>query len=168
MRPSLRAAYGGVLTGLSLMLLMAASFSPHSGWGLCLLAGLLPAVPLARRQVRLGLLVYAATGLLAALLVPGKRYAAAYILLFGCYPFVKYAIEQLRCLSLEWICKLAYAGGLACILLWLLRRGLLPLNARAAAAPYVLLAALFFAAFVCYDIVFSKIIGLFGRIFRER
>lgn len=167
MKRSLFVAYGGLLTALSVILLVLASVAPGSGWGLCISAGMLPAVPLAHRQVRLGTHIYAATALLSFLVVPGKRFAIAYTVLFGVYPLIKYGIERLHCLPLEWLCKLAYAGGVAGFLLRLLRLGMLSLAGRAADAPHAVLVLAFLAAFVCYDILFSKIIALFRILFRD-
>lgn len=136
--------------------------------GLCISAGMLPAIPLAHRQVRLGVHIYAATALLAFLVVPGKRFAVAYAVLFGVYPLMKYGIERLHRLPLEWVCKLAYAGCVAGFLLHLLRLGILPLAGRAADAPHAALVLAFLIAFVCYDVLFSKIIALFRIFFRDR
>ena len=145
MKRSLFAAYGGLLTACSIVLLLLASVAPGAGWGLCISAGMLPAIPLAHRQVRLGVHIYAATALLAFLVVPGKRFAVAYAVLFG-----------------------VYAGCVAGFLLHLLRLGILPLAGRAADAPHAALVLAFLIAFVCYDVLFSKIIALFRIFFRDR
>lgn len=168
MKRSLFVAYGGLLTACSIVLLLLASVAPGAGWGLCISAGMLPAIPLAHRQVRLGVHIYAATALLAFLVVPGKRFAVAYAVLFGVYPLMKYGIERLHRLPLEWVCKLAYAGCVAGFLLHLLRLGILPLAGRAADAPHAALVLAFLIAFVCYDVLFSKIIALFRIFFRDR
>lgn len=167
MKHSVRAAYGGMLVGVSVVLLLFASIFPAMSWGLCTCAGMVPAIPLSRRQVRMSLLIYAATTVLAVLLVPGKRYVAAYMLLFGLYPLIKYGIERLRSLPAEWGCKLVYAGALCLFLWWLVRKGLLVPGGQAAALPPVILVAAFLVAFVCYDIIFSKVIALFRVFFRE-
>ena len=168
MKPTLRMAYGGILTGVSVALLLTASASPWSGWAFCISAGMVAAIPLAHRQVRLGLLVFAATGILSALIVPSKRFVTAYVLFFGLYPLVKYGIEQLRCLPLEWACKLAFAGLWAVIVLYLVRLGLLPLGGRVFGLPHRLLFAAALAGFAGYDIIFSRIIALFRMFFRGR
>ena len=168
MRRSLFVAYGGLLTALSVALLSFASVTPGAGWGMCISAGMLPAIPFAHGQVRLGTHIYAATALLSFLVVPGNRYVIAYAVLFGVYPLIKYGIEQMHCLPLEWLCKLAYAGGITSFLLHLLQRGMLPLTGLAADAPHAVLVIAFLAAFVCYDILFSKIIALFRFLFRNR
>lgn len=168
MKPTLRVAYGGVLTGVSVALLLAASASPWSGWAFCISAGMLPAIPLAHRQVRLGLMVFAATGVLSVLIVPSKRFVTAYVLFFGLYPLVKYGIEQLRCLPLEWACKLAFAALAAGLVLWLVQLGFFPLGGRALRLPRWLLIAAALFAFAGYDIIFSRIIALFRIFFRDR
>lgn len=167
MKYSKQAAYGGMLTCVSIVLLVLASAALAFGWGLCICAGMVPAIALARRQIRTGVLVYAATALLSAVLVPGKRFAIAYTLLFGIYPLIKYGIERLHVLALEWACKLVYAAALLALLWLFIRRGLLILGSQAGMIPGWALSVAFLAAFVCYDIVFSKIIALFRVIFRE-
>lgn len=167
MKHSVRVAYGGMLTGISVVFLLLASLMPALGWGLCIGAGMVPAIPLARRQVRMGLLIYVATNLLSAMFVPGKRYVVAYALLFGFYPLVKYGIERLHKLPVEWACKLLYAVLLLVALWCFIRWGFLVPEAQVAAFPPFLLAIAFFIAFVCYDVVFSKIIALFRILFRE-
>ena len=161
-------AYGGILTAVSVVLLVLASISPGACWALCISAGTIPAIPLVHRQVRLGIHIYFATSLLAALVVPGKRFVVAYLVLFGVYPLIKYGIERMHRLPVEWACKLLYAALVAAFLLFLLRLGVLPLGEHAAALPHVLLTAAFFIAFACYDILFSKIIALFRMLFRDR
>lgn len=168
MKHSRFVAYGGILTALSVVLLTLASVTPGSGWTLCICAGMLPAIPLARRQVRLGICVYITSALLALLIVPAKRFAIGYTMMFGMYPLVKYGIERLHCLLLEWLCKLMYAGCIEGFLLHLLRLGMISLTGRVAEVPHAALTLAFFAAFVCYDIVFSKIIALFRILFRDR
>lgn len=167
MKQTLHVAYGGVLTAFSLILLLLASIVPASGWGLCIAAGTLPSIPLVRGQARVGLIIYAATALLAFLIVPGKRYVVAYTLLFGIYPMIKHAIERIRVLPLEWVCKLLYAGALGLLVLGLFRRGLVPLGERVADLPYLPLWCGFLLAFACYDILFSKIIALFRIVFEK-
>lgn len=167
MKHSVRVAYGGMLTGISVVFLLLASLMPALGWGLCIGAGMVPAIPLARRQVRMGLLIYVATSLLSAMFVPGKRYVVAYALLFGFYPLVKYGIERLHKLPVEWACKLLYAVLLLVALWCFTRWGFLVPEAQVAAFPPFLLAIAFFIAFVCYDVVFSKMIALFRILFRE-
>lgn len=167
MKPSLFVARGGLLTALSVALLLLAAAAPAFGLALCVSAGLIVALPLSKRRVRLGVLVYAATSLLSGVIVPGKRFVAAYVLLFGLYPLLKYGIERLRCLPLEWGLKLLYAGFLILVLSGLLRYGLLSLESYAAKLPSAVFFVLFGAAFVCYDILFSKTIGLFQHFFRN-
>ena len=115
----------------------------------------------------MGLLIYVATSLLSAMFVPGKRYVVAYALLFGFYPLVKYGIERLHKLPVEWACKLLYAVLLLVALWCFIRWGFLVPEAQVAAFPPFLLAIAFFIAFVCYDVVFSKMIALFRILFRE-
>lgn len=164
MKQTLRLAQGGMLAALSLVLLLLACISPGSGWGLCIAAGMIPAIPLAHRQVRTGLMIYAVTTLLALILVPRKGYAVAYALLFGVYPIVKYFIERIQILFIEWLCKLLYGCILGFVVVALFHRGFMPLSECSTRLSYPIFFCGFMIAFALYDILFSKIIALL-RIF---
>ena len=103
---------------------------------------------------------------LSLILLPAKRYAIVYALFFGIYPLVKYAIERLDNLSLEWICKLIYAAITFAVLYFISKLGLIILMDRLSNQPIFILAALFFIGFIFYDIIFSKMIALFSTLFK--
>lgn len=157
-------AQGGLLTALSVVLLLAASFIPAGQLALCAAAGVVPAAPLSHRRVRLGVIVYAASLLLSWLIAPRKAVAAAYGVL-GLYTIVKYGIESLRRPALEWALKLVYCALAGALALALIAAGFVPaLRLESALAAALFFAALF-AVFVLYDVAFSKLIGLMRRVF---
>ena len=141
-----------MLTALSLALLLLASVLPTGQLGVCAAAGIVPAVPLARERVRLGVLIGAATTALGAILVPRKGVLFAYGV-FACYTLVKYAAERPRRRFFEWSCKLLYCNAAAATVWVLMRAGLLPavdLSDPAALAALVILNI----TFIVYDIAF--------------
>lgn len=166
MRNSAQVAYEGLLTALSVVLLWLAAAVPAIGLGGCVCAGVLPAVMLSKRKVRAGAIIYVSTAILALILLPTKKYALAYTFLFGIYPFIKYAIERLNNLPLEWVCKLIYATIAFVILYFIVKLGFIVLGGRLSNQPVFILVTLFFIAFIFYDIVFSKIIALFNVFFK--
>ncbi len=166
MKNSAQIAYEGLLTALSVVLLWLAAAVPAVGWGGCICAGILPAVMLSKRRVRAGTIIYTSTMVLSLILLPAKRYAIVYALFFGIYPLVKYAIERLDNLSLEWICKLIYAAITFAVLYFIAKLGLIILVDRLSNQPVFILAALFFIGFIFYDIIFSKMIALFSTLFK--
>lgn len=152
-----------MLTALSLALLLLASVLPTGQLGVCAAAGIVPAVPLARGRVRLGVLICAATTALGVIAVPRKGILFAYAL-FACYTLIKYAAEWPRRRFLEWSCKMLYCN-IAAMTVWaLVRVGLLPtvdMSDMVALAALVILNI----TFIVYDIAFSRLIVLFRRMF---
>lgn len=158
-------ARGGLLTAAGVVLLCLASVSPTGQIGLVAAAGVLPAAPMAVRRVRLGGMVYAATAVLGLIVAPSKGMALAYTLFFGLYTLVKYGVERLRKLPLEWALKLLFCNVGALIAFFILRQGFLPGLRALAGGRLVLLVLITNVVFIAYDIAFSRLIGLLRRIF---
>lgn len=167
MRSSAQIAYEGLLTALSVVLLWIAAAVPAIGWGGCICAGVLPAVMISHRKVKAGVIIYISAALLSLILVPSKRYAVAYILFFGIYPLIKYAIEQFHNLPLEWLLKMLYAAVALAALWIILKMGLIVLGSKLSNQPVFILVLLFFVSFIIYDIIFSKMIALFIIFFKR-
>ena len=91
-------ARGGLLAAAATAWLYFGGVMPQIGPAACLMAGIASAIPLLRRaNVKTAVLLYLVTSVLGLLLTPRKLIAAAYVLLFGLYPIVKYLIEWCRC-----------------------------------------------------------------------
>lgn len=152
-----------MLTALSLVFLLLSAVVPSGRLALVALAGILPAAAVIRFGVSGGLLCYLATGILAVFLLPDKGNALLYLLFFGHYPVVKSLIERLGRLPLEWVLKLAVFN----LLLSVLYFGFTALFAETAPAVADFAPTAFLvgnAAFVLYDIGFSRLISSFrGR-----
>lgn len=163
-------ARGGMLTALTIVLLYLASVMPAGQVGLCAAAGVVPAAPLSRRRVALGVCVYVASAVLGFLILPKKTAAFAYTAVFGAYTLLKYAIEKLRAKPLQWVCKLGCAGvALGVVLLaapMLLAPSIRVLpDSLDTGAAFVVAVLLYFVVFVLYDIAFSRLLQLLRRIF---
>lgn len=103
-----RTALTAVLAAFSLILLYVSCLAPTGRMGVVALAGLLPAAAVVSFGPGAGMLCYAGTGILAFFLIPDKGNALLYLLFFGVYPIVKYAVERLKKLPLELLLKLAF------------------------------------------------------------
>lgn len=154
---------------MSLALLYLAALAPAGQVGLCAAAGVIPAAPLSRRRVSLGMSVYAASALLAWIVLPRKSVAFAYTAIFGAYTLLKYAIEKLRYKPLQWVCKLSYATlvlALCALVVWAFAAPALRLPAspgRIAALGGAVLA--YYALFLVYELAFSRLTLLLRQIF---
>lgn len=155
-----RVAFCGILTALAVMFLYGASFVPTGQIGVVAIAGLFPMAAVISAGVKAGFLCWAAAGLLALLLVPGKGAVILFLIFLGLYPVLKSLIERIGKLIPEWACKLvcfnaALAAGIA--LLGTLLMDALPAQMR----ELWILWPVANAVFVIYDIGLSKIAALY-------
>jgi hypothetical protein len=155
-----------VLTAFGLIGLYGASVAPSGMLGLTAAAGLLPAAAVVSGGISAGVFCYAATGLLALILVPDKGCAILYLSFFGLYPLFKHWVEKLKKLPLEWLCKLAAFNAVLAVY-WLTFKTLLLSQLPAVFENLWAFCFVGNLAFVLYDLGFSKLICLYlARIHR--
>lgn len=157
-------ALGGLLAAVAVALLYVGGAAPYFGPAACIVAGVTSAVPLLRRaRLRMAVLLYVAASVLGALIVPRKSVVAAYVLLAGLYPILKYLIECRVPRHIQMGVKLVYfnlilaAGGT------LVAYGLFP---QIVMPGFARLAVLWFGAnvvFMIYDVALSRLIALLRR-----
>lgn len=164
MAKSLLVARGGLLVAVSLVLLYIGVIMPTIQISVCVIAGVVPAMPLSRKQVRLAMTVFCATALLGWALMPSKSSMCIYTVV-GLYALVKYALERYRKRVLEWICKLLYCNASLVLFLLALRVGLFPTTHTLTGVGILLFAVLFDLVFVVFDFAFSKLIAWLQRIY---
>lgn len=151
-----------MLTAVSVVFLYAASVLPTAKIAVTAMAGLLPAAAVITCGLGWGTGLWAATAVLALLLCPQKDAAMAYLLVLGHYPMLKSLIERLDKLWVEWVLKLGLFYALLLGFYFAFRALFLQLITP----PAELLVVFFLgcgAAFVVYDIAFSRLIALFIR-----
>lgn len=95
-----------MLVALGVVFLWLSSVMPTASLALAAFAGVLPTAVVLMSGIPAGFMVYAATALLALLVVPDKGTVLAYALLFGHYPVVKSIAERMRSRVVEWAIKL--------------------------------------------------------------
>ena len=133
-------ARGGLLAAAATAWLYFGGVMPQIGPAACLIAGVASAIPLLRRAI-----------------------AAAYVLLFGLYPIVKYLIECRLPVFTQLSGKLAYFNIVLVLAAVLVSCGLFP---QVQMPGIFRLAGLWIAAnigFIVYDIGLSKVIALLRR-----
>ena len=155
-----RAALGGLLAALSLVILWLSNLVPTGRMGVVALAGLVPAAGVISAGLSAGFLCYGAAGILGLILLPDKGCALLYVLFFGLYPMVKSLIERLRNLPLELVCKLAFFNVILLIFLFGLSALFLPLLPQMLQTPVPIFAA-GNVVFLIYDYGFSKLIAFY-------
>ena len=155
-----RVALVGVLAGMSLVFLYLSSLSPTAQLGIVAIAGLFPAGAVVSAGLGAGFFCYGAAGLLGLLLLPDKANALLYLIFFGLWPMVKSLLERLRSRAAEWIAKLAVFNAALTLCYVVLGELFLPFLPKALTAVWMVYAA-GNAAFVVYDIGFSKLIAFY-------
>ena len=150
-------ALTALLTALSLVILYLSVLVPTGRMGVVAVAGLLPAAAVISGGPAAGGLCYAAASILALILLPDKGNALLYLLFFGLYPLVKYAVERLGRLL-----KLAFFNVMLTVFWFGLQAVFLSALPPAAAdtALWVLYPA-GNVVFLAYDFGFSKLIAFY-------
>ena len=98
-------AESGLLVGLTVVILYAASILPISTLSILTVASCLIPISIIRTSIKNTILVYIASSVLSIFLVP-TDIALYYTLFFGVYGIIKHYIEKIRNLPLELLLKL--------------------------------------------------------------
>ncbi len=106
MKQSSKAALGGIVAALSLVLLISVAVVPFLTYALPAAAGVLIIFVVIEMNKRWAIGVYAAVAILAMILVPNKEVAMMYLCFFGYYPILKAALEKSLPRWAEWIIKI--------------------------------------------------------------
>ncbi len=104
-----------IMTALALVCLFGSAYLPTGRITLLAVTSMCILVTVAQCGTRYGWLQYAATSILAILLIPFKFQVLIFIVLLGYYPMVKLYIERIEKLWLEWIVKILFFTALLII-----------------------------------------------------
>ncbi len=156
-----------LLTGITVVMLYLAAVLPSAKLSVVAVAGLSSSIAVMQYGRMAGLLCYAASFLIALMIVPVKSIAILYGIFFGYYPVVKNKLESLPKISIEWLFKILIFNFVFVATVLLLKYGFLPnIGLDGIAVPLLWVAGNI--AFVFYDIVFSKLIGFYCARFANR
>ena len=104
-------AYCGIVTALSVALMLLGAVIPIAMFIAPAVAGFLVATVCVECGMQLALTPYAAVSLLALLFVPDKEVALIFVFLLGYYPLAKPKFERIRPAVLRIVCKLLLCNG---------------------------------------------------------
>ena len=162
MKQSKNTAYGGVFIALTVCFLYLASISPVLKAGLCAIAGLFPALRIMSGCYKNAFLIYIASSILAAILVPNKWIVILYITFFGLYSFAKYGIECKFSRRFQWVAKVVFCNFLLLLYakfsFFMFSSNLLVFDNFPNQYAWYPVHLAINVAFILYDIVFSKLI----------
>ena len=160
LKPSTRKlSFCASIAAVTVGILFLASAAPGGKLGLCAAASLLIAAAVLSCGRVWALLAWAAAGILALLILPGKNVAVLYCLM-GHYPVCKSLFEQMHSRLAEWICKFL----LFYLILFGLYFGLRELFAELFSPPFGLTALVFLlggVVFAVFDWALSRLIAFY-------
>ena len=157
-------ARGGLLAAAAVALLYVGGAAPYIGPAACIVAGVASAVTLLRRaRLKTAVLLYAATSILGALIAPRKSLVAAYALLTGLYPIIKFCVECYLPRRVQTGVKLAYFNAVLVAAAAVVAAGLFPQIAMPGFGTLAVLWAAANIGFIIYDVALSRLIAMLRR-----
>jgi hypothetical protein len=139
---------------------------PTNRLSLYALSSFFVAVSIIESGVRAGWLFYAATSLLALIIIPDKLGIVPYAIFFGSYGIIKFYIEKLGRIVLEYILKFAFFNACMGIAIWAVSD--LFGFAVSSKLPWWLLIIALEIVFFVYDYVYTLFIGYYRDKLRPR
>lgn len=170
MKQSSKCAIGGILSALSLVLMISVAIIPFLTYALPAVAGTLIVLMVIETDKKWAFGVYAAVAILAMILVPDKEVAVMYLAFFGYYPILKSAVESKFNSVVGWIIKVS-TFLVTIVLSYIMMINLMGVTIDEVeefgiiAVPMLLGMGTF--AFVMYDIALTKLIILYLQKFRK-
>lgn len=119
-------ARGGMVTGLSVVLLYVSTFLSFASWAACMLVGFIPALFFLVNERKMGTMIYIATSVLSIFILPDKTIAMMYAGLFGLYTVLRFWVEHIPSRLVRWLIKLVFANVWILIVLWAIYAGFFP------------------------------------------
>jgi len=161
------------MTALSLVCLFGSAYLPTGRIALIAITSMCVLVTVSQCGVRYGWLQYAATSILALLLIPFKMQVLLFIGLLGYYPMVKLHIETIGRVWLEWIVKIFFFTALIIIAYFIVKYLLLRYISFGAILDTVFAHIVFFAIvseiiFVVYDCLLSFFAQFYKQNIKDR
>ena len=154
-------ARGGMLTALGVFLIYLSSILPTSRMFLEGLTSCLILASIILMGTKNSAAVYAATAVLSFLVCGVRLATISYVLVFGLYGFLKYYIEGLDKIVLEYVLKLLYCN--ACLaVLFMISKLFMPNLLDIKAAIYIIAIAAQFV-FLAYDYALSAFATYFRK-----
>lgn len=164
MKQSSKCAIGGIVSALSLVLMISVAIIPFLTYALPAVASVLITFVVMEIDKKWAFGVYCTVSILGFLLVGDKEVAMMYIAFFGYYPIIKAVFESKIPAAASWILKLILfnASIVAAYVVMINLMGVTvdEINDYGMIAVPVLLGA-GSIAFVLYDIALTKIITLY-------
>lgn len=164
MKQSSKCALGGIVSALSLVLMISVAVIPFLTYALPAVAGVLIVFIVVEIDKKWAFGVFSAVAILAFLLVPDKEVAMMYIAFFGYYPIIKAVLESKLPVALGWIVKVLLFNvtmvAAYLVLIYVMGIEIDEITEYGAVAVPMLLGA-GSITFIAYDIALTQIISFY-------
>ncbi len=154
------------LCAVSIVLMLAGCFIQSLDLTAAIAAGLTVAVAMIEFGMSWSVMLYAATGILAFVLLPSKTPAVFYVLMGGIYPIIKSLVEKIQNRVITWIIKII-GFNLFYTALIAVGKFLLYINDPIFSFN-IFVYALGNATFILYDITFTRLVTLYIKRIRRK
>ncbi len=164
MKQSSKCAIGGIVSALSLVLMISVAVIPFLTYALPAVAGTLIIFIVCEIDKKWAFGVYCTVAILGVLLVPDKEVAVMYLAFFGYYPIFKAMIESKFPIVIEWIIKVgAFAATMAGSYFLMIKFMGVTIDETEewGIMAYPILLGMGTFAFILYDIALTKMITLY-------
>ena len=170
--PTKQLVSGSVLTALTIVLLYLTLLIPTNTLTLLTLASITVPIALIRENVKTSFMVYITSSLLGVILLP-FNISLLYILFFGCYGLIKYFIEKLDRIPIEWLLKFIFFNTMFAIAYFLFNNVITPgafnglinlihrLIPSLQLSPAVIIFTLAQVGFIVFDYAFTLLIDFY-------
>lgn len=169
MKKSSKIALGGIVTAVSVVLMLMTAVIPFMSYAMPLFAGTLLVIMVMAAGKSWAAVVYVAVSLLSVFIVPDKEAVTFYVAFFGYYPLIKTGLEKLPSFF-SWLLKLI-VFNLAVIAATVFTVKILgiPFDDMGQSGKYGYLLLLLVAdfVFIIYDNLLSKLVIFYNLRFKK-
>lgn len=166
-------AFGGVLSGLAVVLMFLTGIFPFAEYALPAMAGALLIIMVIEYGYRYALLCYFAVAVLSLLIGPNKEAAVLFAGFFGYYPILKGILERIKKRQIEWILKMTVFNA-AVVLFYLVVVYLFGMTevledfGMFGQWGIVVFWLAGNVVFILYDILLTRLIGMYFQYFKPK
>ena len=157
-----RIALNGILAALAVAALLLAAVAPTNRLSLYALSSVFVSIAIVESGIRNGWIFYVSSSILAAIVVPNKMALIPYLIFFGIYGILKYYVEKIGIIALEFVLKIAYFNICLAVVILLAKEFLL--GGMKVDFPLWAAVVLLEIAFIAYDYAYS----LFIRYYKDK
>lgn len=150
----------GILLSFAVISLFLATVVPTNTLSFYALSSFFVAIIVLQFGIKSGWIFYLASSALSFILLPDKAGLVPYLAFFGLYGIIKFYIERLNKIVLEYILKLAFFNSALFLALMLVKQFLLEhVNVN---FPWWIIILVFEIAFIAYDYVYTLFIQFYN------